>query len=170
VPGLPPARPVIWTLAVIPSGERGTKATLEVMARLVRERRTDTIIRALVESIIQFVPEKDAIAEASAVQQWVRDNIRYTADVADVETLKDPVMLLQSRYGDCDDKSTLVAALLQTIGYPVRFVAIAFPHEEFSHVYAEVEIDGQWIAVETTEPVELGWFPENVAQYMRVTV
>lgn len=166
-----PNYPTRARLSQIPDGDSGTRATLNTMAHFIRERRVDPVIRQRAESIIDDVAEKDAHAEAAAVHAWVRDNIRYTGDVAGVETLKDPLLLLQSRHGDCDDKSTLAAALLQSIGFPVALIAVAFEGDrEFSHVYCEAEIDGVLVPVETTEAVPLGWRAPGVTRFMRVYV
>jgi transglutaminase-like putative cysteine protease len=41
--------------------------------------------------------------------------------------------------GDCDDISTFYAAILKTLGYPTRFVAIRYRADSsgFEHVYTE---------------------------------
>lgn len=161
--------PQLAQIRTIPQGDAGTVATLRQMAEYVRARRVHPDIRALAESIVQWVPEKDAVAEAAALHSWVRDNIRYTSDIAQVETLKDPLILLQSRHGDCDDKTMLVASLLQSVGFPVQLVAVSFDRGEFSHVYCETFINDEWVAVETTENVPLGWFaPDIVRRYNMV--
>lgn len=165
-----PRYPVRARLAEIPDGERGTKATLNMMAALVRAYRTHPQIRTLAETIIVGVPEKDSLAEATAIHQWVRDNIRYTADVNNVETLKDPLVLLQSRFGDCDDKTVLAATLLESIGLHTRLVAVALHGGDYSHVFPDVEIDGIYYPVETTENVSFGWFPEGITKFLRVPV
>lgn len=156
-------------LALIPDGDAGTRVTLKAMANFIRHRRFYPAIRRLAESIIANVPEKNAFAEASAIHAWVRDNIRYTPDVANVETLQDPLLLLETRQGDCDDKSMLFAALAQSVGMDVVFIAVAFGGQ-FEHVLPAVLIDGEWVAAETTENVPLGWVPENITREMRVTV
>lgn len=158
------------TLSLIPDGDAGTHATLAIMAELVRAYRMDAKIRAQAESIIAGIPPKDAYREAKAVQEWVRDHIRYTGDVHDVETIRDPVLLLRSRFGDCDDMTTLAAALMESIGLATELVAVAFAGGEFSHVLGQVEVGGSWIPFETTEPVSFGWYPLGVSKEMVVPV
>lgn len=146
----------------IPDGAAGVRATLSAMVDLVKEYRTDPQIRAAAENIIADVPGKNYMGEARAIHQYVRDNIRYTLDVRDVETLKNPLYTLQSGQGDCDDKSLLTCTLLESIGHPCRFVAVGFGVPgQFDHVYGETKIGPRWIAMETTELVDFGVKPLN---------
>jgi Transglutaminase-like superfamily len=57
--------------------------------------------------------------------------------------------------GDCDDISTLAAAVYLALGArAVRFVAIIYTSGEvnFEHVYAEVFSGGGWASVDLTVP------------------
>lgn len=101
--------------------------------------------------------QKDFAGEARRLLEYVRDNIRYVRDIADVETLHDPVTLLKVGAGDCDDKAILLAALLLSIGHDrLRFVAAAFEPGQFSHVWLQDEVYGKWIDLEPTEPIAYG--------------
>jgi transglutaminase-like putative cysteine protease len=93
------------------------------------------------------------------LHQFVRDNIRYVGDVTNVETVQSPVVTLQMMAGDCDDKATLLCALLESIGHPTKFVAVGITPNQYDHVFCEVCIMGHWIPLETTEPVDMGWSP-----------
>jgi len=84
----------------------------------------------------------------------VRDNIRYTKDILGVETLHTAEKVLELGYGDCDDKTILVSAMLQSVGHPTRLKAVGFAKNALSHIYPQVQIKGTWYAVETTEA---GW-------------
>ena len=154
-------------LRAIPDGAAGIAATLDAMVALTREYRTDLGLRGLAESIVTAVPGKSYYGEASAIQNWVRENIRYTGDIADVETLKTPVILVASRYGDCDDMSLLAGTLLQAIGHPVRYVAVGTGEPNvYEHVFPETKIGNRWVTVETTEDVPLGWMPNDIVARM----
>ena len=157
VPGTPeePRSTLRW----IPEGAVGIGATLDAMVALARQYRTDMTIRRLAEQIVAAVPGKSWYGEAEAVQNWVRNNVRYTMDVADVETIKTPVALLFDRFGDCDDMALLAGTLLSSIGHPVRFVATGSNGTDYDHVYLETKIGSKWVGVETTESVTLGWKP-----------
>lgn len=129
---------------------------------MVRACRLDVAVRDRACAVIAHVDEKDTLAELRALHEWVRDNIRYTSDIRDVETIQDPTTLLRSRHGDCDDKSVLLACMAECIGIPSRFVAVAFTRNVYTHVLPQFLIDGAWISAETTEPVSVGWFPPAV--------
>lgn len=149
-------------LRAIPEGAAGIRATLNIMAQLARQYRVNPAIRYQAEAIIGDVPGKDYFGEAAAVQAWVRDSIRYTQDVNGIETLKTPDVTLETGQGDCDDKSLLAAALLESIGHPARFVAIASARpSEYDHVFVETKIGEHWYGVETTEPVSFPWAPDH---------
>lgn len=158
-------------LYAIPDGVAGIRHTINLMSKLTRAYKTDPQIIKLARAIVAHVPEKNYFQEAVAIQQWVRDNIRYVRDVDDVETLATPIETLNQRAGDCDDKSLLAGSLLASIGFPVRYVAFAFEApDHFEHVYCEINMrrhrTGYWLGVETTEPVQLGWKPEGVLNTM----
>lgn len=136
------------------------------MGKLVKRYKTARAIRELALSIVSRVPGKNWAREAFAVQDWVKQNIRYTKDVHGVETLQTPVQTLRLRQGDCDDQSSLVASLLAAIGHPTRFVAVGFSGTRYDHVFAETKIGNKWLALETTEDWPPGKRPPNIKNVM----
>lgn len=145
-----------YTLKAIPNGVAGTKETLRQMARLVRAYKKHPLIFRLSRQITKDIPQKDWVGEAKAIHAFVRDRIRYVKDIDGVETLQTPPKTVEIGCGDCDDKSTLAGALLQSIGHPVRFVVVGQAPGKFAHVYLETKIKNRWFPVETTEPWEFG--------------
>lgn len=133
--------------------------TLNIMRNLVKKARSDPQMIAFAHSIISGVPEKDDRAIIERVFRWVRDSITYRSDPNDVETLRTPERLIRDGYGDCDDKATLLSALLEALGYKTRFMVIGFAPDTFEHVYNEVLRGETWIALDSTEAVEVGWSP-----------
>lgn len=129
------------------------------MRGLVRTGKKSLPVREKAVEITRDLPNKDNLSELRALHQWVKDNIRYVRDVRGIETLTTPETLLDIRAGDCDDHATLLASLAESIGYPTRFVAIGRPLSGYSHVFSEAFNRGQWVPMETTESVELGWLP-----------
>lgn len=156
------------TLEAIPGGVEGTKATLLLMRRLVREGKTSLPVRLTAMKIVERLPPKKWGMQVAAVQNWVQKNIRYLKDVRGVETLTTPEKTLEFRQGDCDDQSILTATLLESIGHPTRFVAVSFMPGSYSHVLTETLIGPRWVPIETTENVPMGWFPPNTLKSMRV--
>lgn len=159
------ARP--QTLKALPDGAAGVRRTLEYMRKFAIECRTAPAVRNLALMVSANVGGKEFLAEARAVQAWVRSNIRYVRDVNGVETLQSPLATLELGQGDCDDHATLVAALLESIGAQTRFVAVGMSPGQYEHVYCEVWVPFEgWLSVETTENVAVGWQPGDVRARM----
>lgn len=150
----------------IPQGNAGVRVTLNLMSKLVKQYKSNIKIRTLAANLTKRILQKDWKSEVKAIQKYVGYEIRYTKDIRGVETIQDPVFTLENGYGDCDDKSTLTAALLEAIGHPTRFVACGFNGGLLSHVYVETKIGDKWVGVETTEQVGLGWIPPNMTSRM----
>lgn len=146
----------------IARGKRGTRQTLELMKSIVNRFKTNIKMREFAQRIIDGVEQKNWLGEAEAIQNWVRDNVRYTRDVSGVETIATPDHTLYTRHGDCDDQSILVATMLESVGHPTRFAAVGTRPGILSHVYTEVKIDGEWLPVETTESWKIGQGPPIV--------
>lgn len=121
----------------------------------MRQGRENGQVRQLALQLVKGLAQKDYLGEAKKIHEFVRDKIRYVRDPNKIEALHTVEQLLVQRQGDCDDKSILVAALLEAIGHKTRLVAIGF-NRGFCHVYPEVNIRGTWYAVETTEPWQFG--------------
>lgn len=170
---LPDAAPVTTPkppgqLASIPNGYDGMRATLQVMKDFARASvaNPEQIVRTKAEQLVRNLPARQWFGEIRALQEFVRDEIRYLRDPVDMERVATPEMTLQIGQGDCDDKATLLAALLDSIGHPARFVALAFNGEGFSHVLVETKVRNtgndraDWMPLETILPdKEMGWYP-----------
>lgn len=159
-------------LSGIPSGKAGTFVTLNKMSKLVKAYKKSLLIYLKSREIIQSVLGKDHVGEMRAVQEWVKDNIRYTRDIRGVESVQTPVKTLEIMQGDCDDQSVLVASLLESIGHKTRFMAMGFAPNKYSHVFTQSRIGSKkgpvWLSIETTEPVDIGWKPPRIASKMVV--
>lgn len=170
-PSLPPIKAVLGNL---PPGREGVSATLKIMARQARAGSKRLAVRLVALQLVEQLAQRDWLAEIRELHEFVRDRIRYVKDIRGVETLQEPERTLQLKQGDCDDKATLLAALLTSIGHPTRLHAVGFgPRGAFSHVYAETRtwvtdrLNGErrqkWIALETTEPWAMGRAPNAVS-------
>ena len=152
-----PSVPFTATLMGAPDGRAGHLSTVAKMRAMVRECKCDPAIIQKATGIIYMQPQHDEFSEVRALFEFVRDHIRYQMDVVGVETLADPRMTLRRQVGDCDDKATLCASLLESVGYPTRFVMAGYHGPEYEHVYFETLVRGHWVPCETTEMVPLGW-------------
>jgi hypothetical protein len=117
-------------------------------------------------SLVSQLHQKDYLGEINACRDYVKNNVRYVRDVAGIETLQTPLKTLEFGQGDCDDKSTLLAAMLESIGHKCRFKAVGQSKDYYCHVYPETFYNGEWVALETTEPVALGWKPPGMVASM----
>lgn len=136
------------------------------MRGFVDRFKTNPIIREVALDLTRNLPQKDFKGEINNLFRFVQNNIRYVRDVVDVETVQTPIKTLEYSQGDCDDKATLLGALLESLGHPTRFHAMGFERGIVDHVILEVYIAGEWVPLETTEPVALGWRPPHVKTSM----
>lgn len=147
-------------LGELPPGEPGTQATLQLMRRLVVQYKRSSSIREAALSLLQGVRPKDWRGEINAIFTFVRDHIRYTKDIHGMETLQTPPVTMDLSAGDCDDKSTLLAAMLESVGHPTRFVAVGYRAPgSYSHVYVETRLGSGWIPLDATMSEPMGWKP-----------
>ena len=163
--------PVLYGYVIpLANGYSGVQQTLRMMRQLVNQGKTNTQIRQAATNTVFLTPEKDEYSEAEALFNYVRDSIRYVKDVNDIETLSTPMMTLEGRIGDCDDQTVLLASLLESIGYPTRFVIEGYTTPgEYEHVYMQALEFGQFISMDPTEQKYMGWSPPNpVSQAVEV--
>lgn len=128
------------------------------------------MIRQLAMRLVEGLAPKDYVGEVLALHRFVRDDIRYVKDVREVETLQTPERTLAEGQGDCDDKSTLLASLLETLGHRARFRAVGFRIGSLSHVLVDAFVGGRWLPLETTLRVDAGWSPPRVVESMVMEV
>jgi hypothetical protein len=144
------------------NGVAGVQQTLRMMRQLVNQCKTNIQIRQAATNTIFLTPEKDEYSEAEAIFNFVRDRIRYVKDVNDVETLSTPMLTLEGRLGDCDDQTVLLASMLESVGYPTRFVVEGYHAPgEYEHVYMQALVFGQFIPMDPTEQHHMGWSPPD---------
>ncbi len=144
------------------SGDAGVAQTVALMRRLIDRATKDPRVNRLAIEILKNsgAPQHDPLAEAQAVYAWVHSNIRFVNDPVDTagdpkETLRPADAILEIGAGDCDDFTILMSSLLQNIGLATRIVTVASdPRDpsQFTHVYPEVDIDGQWVPVDAARP------------------
>lgn len=143
-------------------GVRGVRQTLGAMRQMVERFKASAAIRQCATSIVFLAPEKNERAEIEALFHFVRDSIRYTRDIHDVETLSTPDKTLAGRFGDCDDQVTLLCTLLESVGYPTRFVIAGYQgNGDYSHVYCQCFDGADWIDLDPTEMQPMGWAAPN---------
>jgi len=147
-------------------GDTAILKTIKHMQRLVAgpEGVAHPQVRiAAIEAVRGAIKNVD---EVDHVLAWVKRNIEFRGEHA--ETLQSPLVTLQLAAGDCDDHSTLVSAMLSSLGYRTAFKIVATNPDDpqFSHVYVIVKdkrTPGRWIAIDTTVGQSYaGWEPPMI--------
>ncbi|NJN63472.1 MAG: transglutaminase domain-containing protein [Acidobacteria bacterium] len=108
------------------------------------------------------IKEKDTAAEIVAIFEGMRRDVRYTSDVAGVDTYANPRRTLEHRAGDCDDYSALGCAALMSIGIPCRLKVIRTKDSStWNHIYIEAgspkDRPSRWIPLDASVNVRAGW-------------
>lgn len=141
------------------NNKKATRQTMKIMWDLALFGCKIPEIISLSREIVFHLPNnnnKKAFAgEVKAVFDFVKNNIRYTRDIQNIETLQSPEWTLHYMQGDCDDFAILIASLLLCLDHQVQFVAIALPEQsggKFCHVFTETLIGRQWVALDATVP------------------
>lgn len=151
----------------LPGGDRGVAKTMQLIKTLVDCAIKDPYINRTAIEILQQAnaPQYDQAAAARIIYDWVHRNIRYVQDPVGKETVRPANVILEVRAGDCDDiNGVLIPSLLGTIGITTRGVTVAAApdSEDFSHIYAEGLLNGQWTALDAARPnVVFGQAPES---------
>lgn len=164
--------PTLAALSFLPEGKAGVLQTLKEMSRLVRiGKKSFAVHNAAVARTRSCGSgnQKDYPCQVKCLHAYVRDSIAYIQDPVDVERLQTADKTIEIGAGDCDDKSILLAALLESIGHPTRFIAVGFEPDVYSHVYVETKIGTDWTSLETTEDVPAGWEPDAANVRARLT-
>jgi len=154
---------------IIADGIKGTSETIKQMWSFVDKATGDETLILISTDIAKSAAfEKDYLRRATALFNWVKKTIAYFPDPHYKELVQDPFFTIARGAGDCDDHTVLLAAMAQSIGYPVRFKTIGRSMNEFKHVYPEIFINGSWMPADTTESQSyLGWDPAAGTNYIQ---
>lgn len=136
------------------------------MSELVKQGKTSPKVRTKALELVRGLSQKDWVGEVHALWEFVRDRIRYVRDIRNVETVHTADQVLAQAQGDCDDKSILLASMLEALGHPTRFAAVGFSPGHFKHVFVETRVGNKWLALETTEAQRMGWRPPGIKSLM----
>jgi transglutaminase-like putative cysteine protease len=151
-------------LGLIPNGEAGAQRTVDQMVQLAKDAVRDPQ-QKIREAAGRIIGNSSWVEQARKLQEWVATNIRYVRDPTEVELVQTPQYTLQQRMGDCDDQAVLLAAMLDSVGHPARFIAIGLNGQPLSHVMVQTLIGTQWAGAETIIPRPLGWMPPGITKW-----
>lgn len=115
-------------------------------------------------------PEKAWEKEAAALFRWTRERVHYMRDPVDRDCFSTPLQTLFIGSGDCDDYSTLLAAMGMATGQRARFRIIRQKKSpSWDHIYILLNPEGdgaKWIAMDATVDVSAGWEAPGAAAVM----
>lgn len=97
------------------------------------------------------VAEKDHKAEAAALFNEVRKRVRYTWDPTDYDAFQTAARTLELHTGDCDDLTSLLGAMLRSVGHAVRSrVVWTKGSNTWNHIYLTVKIGNEWLPLDAS--------------------
>jgi len=175
--------------ALTPSGDirlrtyqiRSLDQRIEHLRRLVEQGKRDPVVYEFARRAVNkkcgsrwCIPEKDNLAEIKALFDAVRQNVRYTSDIAGIDSYQSPRHTLKLRTADCDDFSSLACAAAATLGLPCRFKVIRTKGSpEWNHIYAQVghprRNPQRWISFDASVNMPVGWeAPKRMVDASRI--
>jgi transglutaminase-like putative cysteine protease len=116
----------------------GSQAEQGIFLRnMVREYSGRLPIRELAVGILreEGIPPKRKIAQAVALGSWAQRSLYYVNE--GIETFSTPIRTIRSGFGDCDDFTTTIGALCESIGIPVELVLMGVNVEpgRYTHIF-----------------------------------
>jgi hypothetical protein len=118
--------------------------------------------------------ERDYWGEVQAIFYWMRANVRYVRDPSTIDTFATAMRTIEAHGGDCDDYQIALAALLMTIGYPVKMKTIRTKDfADWNHIYLVVGLPPgkptKWRALDASVKQPAGWeAPASIIAQARV--
>ncbi len=163
-----PFEPSGWRLSGILPGDAGIIQTVHKIRSLVQWSLSNAPeVRSKAEELTSGLPERDERSEVEAIYHYVLRHFRYVHDPLNVEMVKSPEVIQREINGtgffngDCDDATTYLAALLESIGIPVDAAIISkpgSPDSAYCHIYPVAKTRSGDIPLETTvRGVAAGW-------------
>ena len=156
-------------------GEQGNLQTLNVMARIVRDDRTQPDLRTFVlREIVGGTRPHDFAAEVDRIFDFAQHEIAYRKDPFAVERVADLWSTLYALdadgpEGDCGIKSTFFATCCALLGHKPFFVVIKqMPGQtSFNHVYNAVLINNELKFYDATpEDKPAGYEPQSWKKFI----
>lgn len=157
-----------YTAEPLLGGFDGTEQTIRKIRQIFDDAMRSLDVRRFAVDILRNsgAPQYDAWSQISAIYQFVRNHFYFVNDPVGKEVLMPFEDLLALGAGDCDEINAIaMAVLLSAVGYETRLVTIAADAndpEQFSHIYTEVGINGNWVAMDAARPgAQMGAAPPS---------
>lgn len=148
---------------------RNLEERIRHLRDLVQQGKRDPVVYEFARRAINkkcgrdwCIPEKDNGRELRALFNAIRRNVRYTSDIAGVDSYQKPRHTLALRTADCDDYSTLICAAAATLGLPCRFKVIRTRGApEWNHIFSQVGLPrkrpAHWVSLDASVAMPMGW-------------
>ena len=154
---------------------------IDKMIRVIQAGKRDPRIRERVAKIVVDLAEKDDVAEIKAVFDYVREKVRFTSDIHNIETYQDPTTTFRYGIGDCDDYVIALASMYSSIGFPVRVkisadtsTSAGNKKAEWNHVWLQVGVPKinpqQWFDIDASVDKSVGWSIEQERKVAKTKV
>lgn len=136
---------------------------LRYLRKMVSKYRQSPVIRDLAVSIVKEagVPIRDKRGQAIAIGKWVQEHVYYVHELP--ERFQVPTETLRAKAGDCDDMTTLVCSMLESLGIPSLLVCMKIDGK-WKHIFpaALSEKTGAVLALDATMRFPVGSGPGPV--------
>lgn len=147
-------------------GDDAIHKTVETILRLARRDSTNKLIINIAKILSNG--NKSNELKARSAFDFVKKTVKYKKDsdlaqeyfnydketAERTELVTAPIYLLETKKGDCDDMTTLLACILTAMKIKNNIKIIAWKSNEYSHVYNEVLLEDN--------KNELYWVPADV--------
>jgi predicted transglutaminase-like cysteine proteinase len=151
---------------------RGETARDRVMTMFIYVAKSlrDPLARTIVADAIRGCPSRDDWCEIQAIYWIVRNHLRYTSDVRDIDTYQTLRRMWTQGIADCDDFTIAYITTLMSAGFRAGAKIIAQDGQVFNHVYAVVEMpkgevtaaNRRIVPLDGTVPSAIpGWEPDK---------
>lgn len=137
----------------------GHREKVALLALLATYDAQDGRVRRIAEEVASHGEGQRGRLEA--LHAFVRDGVEYVDEP--VETFQHTLRTIELGIGDCDCTARALAALAYSLGYSVGLATLDDENGDPHHVAAVVELDGEWLWLETTIAAELGESPLDAA-------
>lgn len=128
--------------------------------RFARTKAEEALSRPAVRSFAEAAAGRGTRYEqAQRMFYTLRSVVNYVADPVGAEFIKAPWVMVEEirergfAAGDCDDQATLAYTLLRSIGIPSKLRVGWYGSSMPGHIYAVAQLNGQWVAFDTTNSV-----------------
>lgn len=151
----------------------GVQDTLHKMSALVNACFTHEIIRAQAVEATKHCARTDLHCRLASLIYWVGKYMHFVKDPEGVEALHHPLSIAKTinegrtPFGDCDDFSMYLAALMKSIGIPATFRAVGYQGGPLSHVYV---IGPNNIKLDATRSIGTPALGETLTETMMMNV